>query len=316
MAENTNIEWCDHTFNPWRGCAKVHEGCAHCYAEVNYSVKMHGIKWGPHGTRVVLSDAGWRSPEKWNRDAAAAGVRRRVFCASLADVFEAWDGPILDSHGDQLFVDGDGYFSPGKDSIAMSPPATMDMIRRDLFNLTPRTPYLDWLLLTKRPENVLRMLPDWPDEPWNCGNVWIGTSISNQRTADKQIPELIKCRDLFPVLFISAEPLLGPIDLTPWLPDLDWVIVGGESGPKARQCDIAWVRDLLRQCRESGTACFVKQLGSRSVIDWSVWEEGLPTTSVPHRDTKGGDPSEWPEDLRVRQFPQGLFHHGGDEEES
>jgi protein gp37 len=106
MAANSAIEWTDHTFNPWRGCTKVHAGCTNCYAEVNYSVKMHGVKWGPNGTRVKLSHAGWKEPLKWNREAEAAGERRRVFCASLADVFEDWQGPILHRMTVMYFIGG------------------------------------------------------------------------------------------------------------------------------------------------------------------------------------------------------------------
>ena len=138
MAETTKIQWTSHTFNPWRGCTKVNAGCANCYAEVNYSVKMHNIKWGPNGTRAKTSESYWRQPLKWNREAecdcGAAGRgdreclfcangchRPRVFCASLADVFEDWDGPIVDHKGRQLFFQGtafDGKSIYGTDQIS------------------------------------------------------------------------------------------------------------------------------------------------------------------------------------------------------
>jgi protein gp37 len=220
MGANSAIEWCHATFNPWRGCSKVHEGCAHCYAESNYSVRMHGVKWGPNGTRVRLSDAGWREPLKWNREAEAAGERKRVFCASLADVFEDWQGPILDHHGLKMGLVDDG----GKDGLVRFDRfLTMDDLRRDLFELIHKTPWLDWLLLTKRPENVRAM---WPAVGFpNAGvagtlgrslylqNVWLGTSVSNQETAERMVPLLLNSRDLCRVLFLSCEPLLGPIDL-------------------------------------------------------------------------------------------------------
>ena len=152
---------------------------------------------------------------KWNREAEAAGERRRVFCASLADVFEDWKGPIGGATRDWT---------------------SLDDVRRELFALIDSTPWLDWLLLTKRPENVRRM---WPEEtsllteiPMGVSgtfyrpNVWIGTSVSNDETADEQIPRLMKCRDLSPVLFLSAEPLLGPLDISLWTSN-------GSSDPSA-----------------------------------------------------------------------------------
>jgi protein gp37 len=314
MAEDTKIQWCHHTFNPWRGCSKVHTGCKHCYAEVNYSVKMHGIKWGTQaqgGTRVKLADAGWQQPLTWDRQAQAAGERRRVFCSSLADVFEEWDGPVLDHVGN--VIDG----------------MTLAILRRDLFALIDATPWLDWLLLTKRPENAVRMWPDPSDDlrrlnyQRECqdlgyrSNVWIGTSISDQATADAMLPHLLKCRNLGKVLFVSAEPLVGPVDLINTIgqiglralgvqyagkvtglggaPFVDWVIIGGESGPRARDCDLQWVRALAEQCRYSRIPVFVKQLGA------SQLSGGILVTGT--RDPKGGDPAEWPADLRIREFP-------------
>jgi protein gp37 len=133
MAENSNIEWTHHTFNPWIGCTKVSDGCKNCYAE-NLMDKRYGrVKWGPQGTRVRTSEANWKKPLKWNREAEAKGERHRVFCASLADVFE--DKP------DQ---------------------PEMEQWRLELLELIIKTPYLDWLLLTKRPENVRGMVyGDW-----------------------------------------------------------------------------------------------------------------------------------------------------------
>lgn len=207
MSESTKIQWCKHTFNPWRGCTKVNAGCTNCYAEVNYSVKMHGVKWGPNGTRVRLSDAGWKELLKWNRQAecncGAAGAgdrecdfcangcnRPRVFCASLADVFEDWDGPLLDHTGRQLFtINGGDYFTEAE--YPECRPATMDDLRADLFRLIDATPNLDWMLLTKRPENIRRMWSDVIiDGVFSFApirrreNVWLGTSCSDQQTAD------------------------------------------------------------------------------------------------------------------------------------
>jgi protein gp37 len=354
MAANSAIEWTDHTFNPWRGCTKVHAGCTNCYAEVNYSVKMHGVKWGPNGTRVKLSDAGWREPLKWNRDAQAAGERRRVFCASLADVFEDWQGPILSHDGERLYRTKNGKYATLADiPVVCEDPATLDDLRRDLFKLIDATPWLDWLLLTKRPENIRRMWaakddvrPIFPGAPGKLGeplpckvtgahrsNVWLGTSISDQKTADEFVPRLLKNRDLAPVLFLSCEPLLGPINLVPHFKagsnefvnsqgiNCDWVIVGGESGPHARECNIVWVRSIVEQCKAAGVPVFVKQLGSKPIehvqedMAKVLFPGGVPAGAVcagqyehlrtfRFADTKGGDIAEWPEDLRVREFPR------------
>jgi protein gp37 len=192
-------------------------------------------------------------------------------------------------------------------------------LRRDLFELIDQTPHLDWQLLTKRPENIRKMWPardrhydkhlDSLHNPHFRENVWIGTSISNQATADKAVPDLLMCNDLAPVLFLSAEPLLGPINLqrlqddgrfaTPGLDGLDWIIVGGESGSGARPCNLEWIDDIRQQCHEAGVPCFVKQFGA-NVVQPTLQGEIVP---VRFEDRKGGDMDEWPEDLRVREFP-------------
>lgn len=331
MAENTRIEWADHTFNPWIGCTKVHAGCTHCYAEADFDKRRHVATWGPAGTRVVTSLANWLKLRVWNRKARMTCVRSRVFCASLADVFEDWRGSMHDSHGDPV-VDRD------QSSIKMP------QARRMLFDLIDETLALDWLLLTKRPQNVSRMWPlpangRDPGDPLVArrDNVWLLTSVSDQATADAMTPELLKCRELTPVLGLSCEPLLGPIDLTPWLfspdgfvstPDrgpvhrldggaaIDWVIVGGESGPNARPCNIDWIRSIRDQCRAAGVPVFVKQLGS-NVVDANstsadtfamdvCWPTGFRQDGqrIILRDKKGGDWSEWPADLRVRELPR------------
>jgi protein gp37 len=330
MAESTKIQWTTHTFNPWIGCTKVHEGCAHCYAEADMDHRRKRAKWGPHGTRSRTSDDYWKQPLKWDREAQAAGERRRVFCASLADIFEDWQGPIVDARGEPLLVDGLGAKRRESENVTGRnwSPLTMDDLRRDLFGLIDRTPNLDWLLLTKRPENVRRMWPAAPhmSNPEAKGkrlNVWLGTSVSNQPTADRMLPPLIACRDLCPVLFASAEPLLGELDLAAvrvgcgWHAlgcacsgtgcdhgKLDWVIVGGESTQgkaPARRFYLGWARSLVAQCREWGAAPFIKQMGS-SVWDTHPSELATGEHRVTLRDSHGGDPSEWPE-LFPREFP-------------
>lgn len=361
MAETTKIQWCDHTFNPWRGCTKIAPGCANCYADAQSrrNPKTLGV-WGPQGTRVVAAESQWKAVERWNREAGEVGKRRRVFCASLADVFENWTGPMLRHDGCSMWICPqcgvwrDGAL-PEKQIVApwcyqhsYCRPLTMADVRLRLFRLIDACPHLDFLLLTKRPQNVRKfwpwgwgtaetsdsiapMIPRWPDgeliakKPPHRKNVWLLTSVSDQKTADENIPALLQCRDLVPVLGISAEPLIGPIDLNHLQPEriveidclngthgvlrphrgtnpaLDWVIVGGESGPGARECETDWIRSIVRQCGAAGVPVFVKQLGRNPVwtseeIAWG-WHKSFS-------DEKGGDPSEWPEDLRVREFPE------------
>jgi len=226
MAENSKIEWTDHTFNPWIGCTKVSPGCDHCYAEARMDHRLGQVRWGPHGERRRTGEAYWREPLKWNRRAADAGQRERVFCASLADVFD-----------NQILSDW----------------------RADLWALIESTPNLDWLLLTKRPQNIAAMLPaNWGD---GWPNVWLGTTAENQTEADRRIPHLLARRAT--VRFVSAEPLLGPIDFTAIGPRLDWIIVGGESGPGARPMHPDWARSIRDQCAAAGVPFFFKQHG-----DW------------------------------------------------
>lgn len=294
MAENTKIQWCDHTFNPWVGCSKVHTGCKLCYAEALMAKRYGRVQWGPDGTRSRTKT--WGDPVRWNRQAAADGTRRKVFCASLADVFE--------------------------DRAELRP------WRADLFRLIDATPHLDWLLLTKRPENVpamwhTRTLVDGFGRTWGeteptrqlfrRDNVWLGTSVSDQATADEWVYRLRdNCRRYARFLFLSVEPLIGPIDFTdaPANPEesmmgqwstltsptpIDWVIVGGESdqgGEKARPCEVEWVRSVVSQCRVESVPVFVKQLGS----EWAKSNKA--------EDKHGGDPAEWPDDLRVRECPE------------
>jgi len=257
MGKITGISWTDHTFNPWWGCTKVSPGCANCYAERDS--KRWGMDiWGQAAARRFFGDKHWNEPLAWNRAAERDGVRRRVFCGSMCDVFE--DRPDLVEH------------------------------RLRLWELVESTPALDWLLLTKRPENVERMLP----ERWSSWgyfelhndlpaggpfprNAWMGVTAENQEQFDARWPMLenIGRRWYVPVLFISAEPLLGPINMadcleefteheednTIWVRGIDWVICGGESGPHARPMHPAWARSIRDQCQEAGVPFFFKQLG-------------------------------------------------------
>jgi protein gp37 len=233
--QNSTIEWTDHTFNPWHGCFKVSPGCQHCYAEtMNHRYGFHN--WGPAKTtqRRKMSANYWQQPLKWDRLAQVSG-RKRVFCASMADVFE--DHPQVDDW------------------------------RADLWDLIRLTPNLDWLLLTKRPENILAMIPvAWRHGP--AANVWYGTSVENQEYADMRIPELLKVPAK--VRFLSCEPLLGPVTLCRWIrpspgwaPDpIHWVIAGGESGHDARPIHPDWVQSLRDECQAAGdVSFFFKQWG-------------------------------------------------------
>jgi protein gp37 len=348
MGVETKIQWCDHSASPWHGCSHriledgtEHPGCANCYAEdmAPRNPSILGV-WGDGGVRVK-SKSFVANLRRWNREAHRTGKRVSVF-PSLCDPFE--DRPELEPW------------------------------RLEMFEVIDECPWVDLLLLTKRPENVRRM---WPDvvgtriqdfnnsEPNYRHNVWLLASISDQPSADAMIPPLLECRDLVPVLGVSAEPLLGPIDifgtLHPAVQDLcmncgwcgsgdrmnfgtycsvgrnrygealcpnceciahvmsdgdgllDWVIIGGESGRNARLCRVEWIRNLKDQCHAAGVPAFVKQLGSRPVQDDSdILGAPVDLSNVPllpgasMKDSKGGDPAEWPEDLRVREFPKAL----------
>ncbi len=296
MAENTKIEWTDHTFNPWIGCTKVGPGCDHCYAENLMDKRMGVAVWGPGNERVRTKDANWKMPLRWNAQAdafmAQHGRRQRVFCASLADVFDNAVDPQW---------------------------------RADLFELIAATPNLDWLLLTKRIGNVGNMLPVPFDFDKHYPNVWIGATIVNQVEADRDIPKLLDVPAR--VRFLSMEPLLGPVDLTHIevfggdaeiyplkgttdcvddegaptddVPALDWVIVGGESGPGARPMHPDWARSLRDQCEAAGVPFLFKQWGEWGEPD-SIERTGIAHCGWFEQDRRdGGVPRhEWPGPLQ------------------
>jgi protein gp37 len=223
MSEKTGIEWTDHTFNPWWGCVRVSPACQHCYAET-FAKRTGNAVWGVDAPRRFFGAKHWQEPAKWNRDAAKAGERRRVFCASMADVFE--DRPDLDEP------------------------------RGHLFGLIEATPMLDWQLLTKRPENIRGLLPsDWLERA--RPNVWLGTTVENQEYADVRLPHLIDVPAV--VHFVSYEPALGPVRFEDW--PLEWIIAGGESGAGFRTPDPDWFRAVRDGCERDGTAFFFKQWG-------------------------------------------------------
>lgn len=303
MSESTNIEWADSTWSPWRGCTKVSEGCANCYAETlakSNPAVLGG--WGKGAPRVLNKD--WNKPRRWNKAYEIKNVdcivqRPRIF-PSLCD----W----LD---DEVPIEWLANF----------------------LELIHDTPNLDWLLLTKRPENWKQRLAEvlahhclkytedrtpWP--AWNFvdgwingsppSNVWFGVSVENQRRADERVPMLL---DIPAKLrWLSLEPLLGPVHL-PAMPTtetggfirpldgqsrIDWLVVGGESGPGARICNTRWIYDIVRDASLYNVPVFVKQIGA-----FPITASGNARHWI--TDKKGGDPSEWPDYLRVRQMPEG-----------
>lgn len=221
MGENSKIEWTDHTFNPVVGCTKVSAACDFCYAETWAKRTGQSALW--RGERRRTSATNWKSPVKWNEWAARDGVRRKVFCASLADVFDnQWD----------------------------------PQWRSDLFALIEDTPHLDWLLLTKRPQNISEMIPP----KWDGGlptNIWLGATVESQEEAARRIPHLLRVPAR--IHFLSCEPLLGPINPFQHY-KIDWVICGGESGPKRRPMQIQWAEALRDDCLTAGVPFFMKQI--------------------------------------------------------
>jgi protein gp37 len=230
MGKESKIEWTHHTFKPWRGCVRVSPACKFCYAET-WAKRLGEDLWGSTADRRFFGNSHWNEPIKWDREAAADGVRRRVFCASMADVFEN-----------------------RKD---------LNASRDRLWQLIEATPNLDWLLLTKRIEHVKKLAPwtgKWPR------NIWLGASTEKQNWLEKRVDHLLS-HDVA-VRFVSAEPLLGQLDIAPWLAKpkskkagINWVIAGGESGVHARWMNPAWVENLRDQCGEAGVPFHFKQWG-------------------------------------------------------
>jgi protein gp37 len=330
MGADSNIPWCDDTLNVWEGCEKVSPGCKHCYAEVDTPVRVHRARglelWGPKAPRYETK--GWRANlRKYVREARRTGVRRRVFTQSLSDTFEDYRG------GRVLLADG-------------SEAATLDGLRARFFDTIDHlddgrgtsswapSP-VDILLLTKRSENILKMVPKHWLEP-GCwpSFVWVGATVEDQQQADKRIPDLLKVPA--GIRFLSVEPQVGSVDLSTYMPawfcdscgafmrgrggvcvpdedeaspccssckslrvraeGVSWVIQGGESGPRARPFDLAWMYDVKAQCAAAGVAWLPKQIGGRPVYD------GIP---VEVTGDHGGNESEWPTALRgCRAFPK------------
>ena len=229
MGMVTKIAWCDHTFNPWWGCTQVSPLCDHCYA-MTLDARWHkGAHWGPGAPRRYFGDAHWREPLKWQRAARAQNRSRRVFCASMADVF--------DNEIDQV-------------------------LRDRLWSLIRRTPNLNWVLLTKRIGNAAHMLP----RDWGGGypNAWLLVSV-DQAGVERDVSKLL---DIPAVVHgVSIEPQLGPVRLGAFAPRLQWVINGGESGAGARPFHLEWARSLIAESGSAGTAFFMQKLGCKPTED-------------------------------------------------
>ena len=247
MGKNTNIEWCDHSWNPWVGCTKVSPGCTNCYAESLMDTRFQRVTWGRGNPRQRTSEANWRQPLAWDRAAKEAGERRKVFCASLADVFD---------------------------------PEAPEEWRSDLFAVIEQTSNLDWLLLTKRPALGIEHFGKWQNiNPEAARAIWFGISAEDQERFDERAEYLTDIRLAENITFVSAEPLLGDINVTSYLDYIDWVIVGGESGPGARPMKKYWVQSLLGQCLYHRIPFFFKQWGgvhkkmAGNILDGRQWLE-------------------------------------------
>ncbi|RWC37611.1 MAG: phage Gp37/Gp68 family protein [Mesorhizobium sp.] len=268
MATNSTIEWTDHTFNPWTGCTNISPGCDNCYAEA-WSKRSGQVKWG-NSPRKRTTEAYWKAPHHWQQKAAQFAAlhrrRQRVFCASLADVFDNQAQPSW---------------------------------RADLFKIIRETPSLDWQLLTKRPQNIRKMLPpDWGSHGYP--NVWLGFTAEDQTRFEqrKRFIEDIPA----PVWFVSYEPAIGPLRISSDDPKPHWLICGGESGPSARPMDAHWARDIVSDCKRIGVATFFKQWGALG-NNPLVREQGLSPSFVKEIDVfgKGGGLLDG---QLVREFPE------------
>lgn len=352
MAEHTKISYCDATANAWWSCSRVHVGCASCYAE--QLAGRFGIPWGPSAPRRYMP--GWRKVlAKVARRAEREGRNLKVFLNDMSDLFDDHDGDVVDAKKQRLWIRGAqieaefGDFTENALRINRFEPLRVSYLRQQVFAEVDRySDRLTFLMVTKRPGNIRRMWRDvirctkcgayvHSNKQKYCGrgddkdnahrwiskrdNVWLLYSASDQSSLEAGLPHLLACRDLVPVLGLSLEPLVGHVVVPA---GIDWVIVGAESGPRARSCHLGWIRAVVEQCRQGDIPCFVKQLGYRPVYldaggdrsdpDYNCmgWREEKAERVIAHhagymhlKDKKGGDMAEWPSDLRVQEFPKG-----------
>lgn len=306
---SSGIAWTDETWNPATGCSKVSLGCEHCYGE-SMSRRTRRDRWKPwtranEHSNVLTHEGRLRDPFRWYEP-------RRVFVCSMGDLFHE---------------------------------RLSDSVVADVFGIMGAAWWHTFQVLTKRPERMCGFLTmcaykinqrvfHWSGElldgafraktyarregygiglpPWPLPNVWVGTSVEDQRRADERIPHLLGTPAV--LRFVSCEPLLGPIDFSDeptdalstmgrwsYLDELDWMIVGGESGPRARPMHPEWVRSIRDQCREVGVPFFLKQMGTAWAKGGAIRERG--DDYLGKLDYKGAKPEQWPEDLRVREMP-------------
>lgn len=273
MSEKTKISWCDSTWNYWIGCTKVAEECANCYA-AEQDQRRFSRTLGEGTPENPVRHWGKGQPRHLTSEATRfaplkwnkkAIGQHRVFCGSLMD----WaDEEVPDEW------------------------------RREMFRVADQCKNLTFLFLTKRPENAykwfkIRYTSNGLEIP---RHFWVGMSWMQAKS--QEVEWLLKIPAM--VRFLSIEPILEPFQIGDFdLPSIQWIIFGGESGKNARPCNVAWIRDGLYQCRAASVKCFVKQLGS-----FCIEEHGSQRSRICHDDPKGGDPTEWPEDLRVQEFPK------------
>lgn len=286
MGDKSGIEWTDASWNPVTGCTKVSPGCAHCYIESTPPFRMQGRRFVKGDIPLVFYPDRLDRPLRWKRP-------RRIFVNSLSDLFhEAIPIEFLD----EVFLTMARASQHTFQVLTKRPERMVDYIK---------TRGQMFLLAAGKVREINMGAIHWPP-----ANVWLGVSVENQRVADERIPLLLETPAA--VRFLSCEPLLAALNLdvylgptpededgAPYPGPLHWVILGGESGPGARPCDVGWVRSIRDQCRAASTPCFVKQLGSRPLFpddECAIGNEPIHG--------KGGKMEEWPEDLRVREWPR------------
>lgn len=297
MSTKTTIQWTDATWSPVRGCSRVSPGCENCYAE-RQAARFKGpgqpyeglVRTHPNGEprwsgTVRLVPERLFDPIRWRRP-------RRVFVNSMSDLFH-------ESLSDEDIAAVFGV-------MAACPQHTFQVLTKRAKRMREWVTWIsqnDETTLALRARNVDAerlggaRLSDGQRLmfPWPLPNLWLGVSVEDQRRADERIPDLLACPAA--VRWVSYEPALGPVDFDAALRRVDWIVVGGESGPGARPFDPLWARSTILQCREAGVPIFVKQMGARPIVG------GQYDLSAMQRDPKGADPAEWPAELRVREWP-------------